>query len=282
VAASGGRSQVPGIVAAATIVILLVAAASLLADLPQATLGAVLIYVALRIFRVHDLAAILRFDRGEFGVAMVTLAVVVVLGVGPGILLAVLLAILDRTWRSAHPHDAVLGRVPGTTVWWSLKERPDGEILAGVVCYRFDAALYFANATRFRDRVREVVAAAAPPPRLFVLDASGVEDLDFTGGRILLQVVHELHQGGIDFAVARATGQTPRDAAHAGLRKHIGDDHMFLTVDEAVRTLGLSEARSDGPQAGEPGATTGSSDEAPAPAAAPPSQSSSTTSGGQP
>ena len=83
--------------------------------------------------------------------------------------------------------------MPGTTVWWALKERPDAQTVPGVVAYRLDAPLYFANATRFRDRVRELVAAAAPPPSLFVLDSSGIDDVDFTGGRMLLQVVHELH-----------------------------------------------------------------------------------------
>ncbi len=237
VAQSGGRSQVPGLAAAAIVVVLIVAAAGLVADLPEAALGAVLVFVALRIFHVHDLAAILRFDRVEFVVAIATLTTVVVFGVGPGVLLAVLLAILDRTWRSARPRDDVLGRLPGTTVWWSVRERPDAQTVPGVLCYRFDAPLYFANATRFRDRVRELVAAAKPLS-LVVLDASAVDDIDYTGGQVFLRVVHELHQAGIDLAVARATGEAPRDVAHSGLRRHIGRDHIFITVDEAVRTLG--------------------------------------------
>ncbi len=170
--------------------------------------------------------------------AVATLGTVVFFGVGPGILLAIMLSILYRTWRSARPRDALLGRVPGTTVWWALKERPDAQVVPGVVAYRIDAPLYFANASHFRDRVRELVAAASPPPSLFVLDASGIDDVDFTGGRMLLQVVHELHARGIDFAVARATGDAPLHTARAGLRRHVRDDHVFLTVDEAVRALG--------------------------------------------
>ena len=247
---SGARSQVPGLVAAAVVAVLIVAAAGALSDLPLATLGAVLIYVALRIFRVGELRAIYRFDKAEFGVALATLATVVVLGVGPGVLLAILLSILYRTWRSSRPRDALLGRLPGTTVWWALQERHDAELVPGVVAYRFDAPLYFANATHFRDRVRELVAAAAPPPELFVLDASGIEDVDYTGGRMLVQVVHELHACRVDVAVARATGEAPLDTARAGLARHIGDDHVFLTVDAAVRALG---PRAAGPLAPEPG-----------------------------
>ena len=234
---SGARSQVPGLVAALAVVVLIVAAAGALADLPLATLGAVLIFIALRILRVPELRAIYRFDRIEFGVAMATLATVVVLGVGPGVLAAVLLSILYRTWRSARPRDALLGRLPGTTVWWSLRERPDAEQLAGVVAYRFDAPLYFANATRFHDRVRELVDEARPAPRLFVLDASGIDDVDYTGGRALLALVDELKAGGVDVALARATGELPRDTARAGLRRHVPDDHVFVTVDDAVRAL---------------------------------------------
>jgi high affinity sulfate transporter 1 len=240
---SGARSQVPGLVAALAVLVLIVAAAGALADLPLVTLGAVLIFVALRILRLSELRAIYRFDRVEFGVAMPTLATVVVLGVGPGVLAAVLLSILYRTWRSARPRDALLGRLPGTTVWWSLRERPDAEQLAGVVAYRFDAPLYFANATRFHDRVRELVDGARPAPRLFVLDASGIDDVDYTGGRALLDLVDELKAGGVDVALARATGDLPRDTARAGLRHHVPDDHVFVTVDDAVRAL----ARRDRP-----------------------------------
>ena len=238
VAESGARSQVPGLVAALAVVALLVAAAGALADLPLATLGAVLIYVALRILRVSELRAIYRFDKIEFGVSMATMGTVVVLGVGPGVLVAVLLSILYRTWRSARPRDALLGRLPGTTVWWPLRERPDAAQVQGVVAYRFDAPLYFANATRFHERVRDLVEAARPAPRLFVLDASGIDDVDYTGGRTLLALVDELKAGGVDVAVARASGETPRDAARAGLRRHVPDDHVFVTVDEAVRALG--------------------------------------------
>jgi high affinity sulfate transporter 1 len=240
---SGARSQVPGLAAGFVVVVLIVAAAGLLADLPLATLGAVLIYVALRILRVRELRAIYRFDKVEFAVSMATLGTVVVLGVGPGVLVAVLLSILYRTWRSARPRDALLGRLPGTTVWWPLRERPDAEQLAGVVAYRFDAPLYFANATRFRDRVRELVAAARPAARLFVLDASGIDDVDYTGGRALLSLVDELKAGGVDVALARATGEMPRDTARAGLRRHVPDDHVFVTVDDAVRALEASGRR---------------------------------------
>jgi len=238
VAESGARSQVPGLVAGAVVVALIVAAAGALADLPFATLGAVLVYVALRILRVGELRAIYRFDRVEFGLSLITLGTVVVLGVGPGVLLAVLFSILYRTWRSARPRDALLGRLPGTTVWWPVRERRDAETVPGVVAYRFDSPLYFANATRFQERVHELVDAARPAARLFVLDASGVDDVDYTGGRALLRLVDELKAGGTDVAIARATGEAPLDAARAGLRRHVPDDHLFVTVDDAVRALG--------------------------------------------
>jgi len=174
-------------------------------------------------------------------VAVATLGTVVLFGVGPGILLAIVLSILYRTWRSARPRDALLGRVPGTTVWWALKERPDAQTVPGVVAYRLDAPLYFANATRFRDRVREEVAAATPPPSLFVLDSSGIDDVDFTGDACCCR-------SSTSCTRAASTSPSPGRRAtrratrrRAGLHRHVADDHIFLTVDDAVRALGPKE-----------------------------------------
>ena len=119
-----------------------------------------------------------------------------------------------------------------------------GLMLSGVVAYRFDAPLYFANATRFHERVSELIGAARPAPHLFVLDASGIDDVDYTGGRALLSLVDELKAGGVDVAVARATGEMPRDTARAGLRRHVPDEHIFVTVDDAVRALGPGSSAS--------------------------------------
>jgi sulfate permease, SulP family len=233
---AGGRSQATGL-GAALVMVVLVPALGLLSDLPQATLAAVLLYVASRIFAVRDLVSILRFDRLEFALALITLVVVAVVGVEQGIAVAVGLAILDRTRRSARPKTYVLGRIPDTTSWDPVDSPNSATTMPGVVAFFFGAPLYFANAGYFRQMVHVTVAAAEPRPRLFVLDAVAMSDIDYTGIRILGQVIHELDRQGVIFAVARALGTAPKNLAHAHLVHRIGRHHIFPSVDEAVNAL---------------------------------------------
>jgi SulP family sulfate permease len=236
VAASGGRTQLAGLVAAAAVV-LLVPAAGVLTDVPLATLGAVLLFVATRIFHLDQLRSVLRFDRFEFALAIVTLLTVAFVGVQQGIGLAVALAILDRTRRSARPQAFVLGRIPGTTSWAPLGHSEHPQTVAGVVVFLFVAPLYYANADDFRAEVHRALADASPPPTLFVLDADAMSDIDYTGIKMLRTVLDELDASHITFALARAVGEVPRNLARSALIGRIGRDHVFHTVDEAVRTL---------------------------------------------
>jgi len=237
VASTGGRTQVAGL-GAAVVMVALIPAAGLLTDVPLATLAAILIFVATRIFHARDLVRILRFDVWEFALALVTLVVVAVVGVEQGIAVAVGLAILDRTRLSARPKTAVLGRIPGTTSWESVEGPNNATVVPGVVVFFFDAPLYYANAGYFRLKVHGALAAAAPPPRLFVLDAVAIGDIDFTGARALAQVLDELAHAHVTVAVARAGAVVPKNLARSGLLGRIGRDHLFPSVDEAVLALG--------------------------------------------
>jgi len=236
VASAGGRTQLAGLAAAAGVV-LLVPAAGLLTDVPLATLAAILVYVASRIFRVRDLLAVMRFDRIEFGLALVTLLTVAFVGVEQGIGVAVVLAILDRTWRSARPQVYVLGKIPGTTSWVPLGHRAGPVPVPGVVVLQLMAPLYYANADHFRFQVRRALTEAPGTPRVLVLDNDAVSDIDFTGTRTVRILFDELERSHIVLAVARAVGGAPRNLRRSGLLDRIGPDHVFDTVDEAVRTL---------------------------------------------
>jgi high affinity sulfate transporter 1 len=238
VASTGGRSQAAGLGAAVAIVAL-VPAAGLLTDVPQATLAAVLIFVASRIFHAKDLLHILRFSPWEFALALITLVVVAVVGVEQGIAVAVGLAILDRTRRSARPQTFVLGRIPGTTSWEDVED-PDNNAtpVPGVLVFFFGASLYFANAGYFRLKVHTALAATSPPPRLLVLDAVAMGDIDFTGARALIQLLDELEEGPVTMAVARARAAAPGDLARSGLLRRLGRRCIFASVDEAVVALG--------------------------------------------
>jgi sulfate permease, SulP family len=239
IASSGGRTQATGLVAAIGVVAL-VPAAGLLKDVPLATLAAVLIYVATRIFRVRDLAAIARFDAVEFGLAAVTLLSVALVGVEQGIGVAVGLAILDRTRLSARPQLHVLGRIAGTTSWAPISSPADATQVPGVLAVLFATPLWYANAVHFRAQMRGAMTRGVGPTRLVVLDALGMSDIDYTGSRALAEVLDDLDRDHIGFAVGRAGEHTRDYLRRSGLLARIGEDRFFPSVDEAVRALAPS------------------------------------------
>ena len=238
VASTGGRTQAAGL-GAAVAVVALVPAAVLLTDVPRATLAAVLIFVATRIFHAKDLLRIMRFSTWEFGLALITLVVVAVVGVEQGIAVAVGLAILDRTRRSARPATFVLGRIPDTTSWEDI-DNPTNMAAAvpGVLVFFFGGSLYFANAGYFRLKIHAAMTATSPTPELLVLDAVAIGDIDDTGALALGQVLDKLEHSHVTLAVARAAPTALENLARSGLLDRIGRDHLFLSVDEAVLALG--------------------------------------------
>ena len=237
VASAAGRTQLTGLGAAAAVLVL-VPAAGLLKDVPLATLAAVLIFVATRIFHVRDLVAIARFDRFELGLAVVTLLTVALVGVEQGIGVAVGLAILDRTRLSARPQLHVLGRIPDTTSWAPLSINVAAAQVPSVLAVLFATPLWYANAVHFRAQLTDSLARALGTPRLVVLDALGMSDVDYTGSRALSAVLDELDRDHTAFAVARAGEHARQGLRRSGLLARIGEDHFFPSVDEAVRTLG--------------------------------------------
>jgi len=236
VVTAGGRTQA-GALGAAAMVILLIPFANVLKDVPLATLAAILIFVALRLFRVRDLIAIARFNLFEFGLAAVTLLTVVLVGVEQGIGVAVGLAILDRIRLSARPQLHVLGRLPGTTSWQRSALDPSAEQVPGIMVALFATPIWYANAVRFRDEVSEALAHAPGPVRVFVLDTIGMSDIDFTGTSAMSQVIDLCEREDIAFGIARSGVHLHDSLRRAGLAARIGEDHFFTSVNEAVTAL---------------------------------------------
>lgn len=233
VTTSGGRTQLTGLVAAAVVVVA-IPLTGLLRDLPLATLAAILLFVAGRIFHARELRAIARFDMFEFGLALVTLLTVAVVGVEQGIGVAVALAIVDRARLTARPTLHVLGRIPGTTSWAPLTSGEHPVQVPGVLAVLFATPLWYGNAEHFRSQVLAALAAGPAPPRLFVLDAVGMTDIDFTGTIALRSVLDHLDHQHIAVAVARV-GERMRDGLEkSGLLDRIGPSRLFPSVDEAV------------------------------------------------
>jgi sulfate permease, SulP family len=242
VVTAGGRTQA-GALGAALVVVLLIPVANVLEDVPLATLAAVLIYVALRLFKPGELRSIARFDLFEFGLTAVTLLAVVLIGVEQGIAVAVGLAILDRVRLSARPQLHVLGRIPGTTSWAPLAADASAAEVPGILVLLFATPLWYANAVHFRD---EVVGALARTPgtRTLVLDALGMSDVDFTGSRALSHVLDDCERQHVIFGVARAGDHALEMLQRSGLAQRIGESHFYSSVNQAVVGLTTGPASS--------------------------------------
>jgi MFS superfamily sulfate permease-like transporter len=236
VSAAGGRTQLTSLLAAVA-VIALVPAAGVLHDVPVAALSGVLLFIATRVFHVAEMRAIARFDRVEFGLALITLVTVALLGVEQGIGVAVALAILDRTRVSALPRLHVLGRIPGTTSWAPLGSHEQPRAVPGVVVVLFATPLWYANASHFSDQLRAVLDSGRKAHGV-VLDALGLSDIDYTGMVALREALDELERAGIVFAIARAGDRVRGELRRAGLvPERIPESRFFPDVDAAVTAL---------------------------------------------
>lgn len=237
VASSGGRSQLSSLVAAAGVAAVVVFLTGVLADLPAATLGAILVFVATRLFHLKDLRAIRHFDRAEYLLAWITIAAVALFGIETGVLVALVLSIAQRTQLAARPQDEVMERDPGTDHWVPVGGGVPTERLPGVLVYLLLAPVWFGNAGHVTDRVHALLAKQPEPVRVLVLDCAGVADIDFTGSQALHGLFQELKARGVVVGIARASGLVPANLKRSALLSDIGPDHVFDNVDEAVRTL---------------------------------------------
>ena len=233
----GGKSQVTGLVAAAGLALTLIFLTKPLGGLPMAVLSAVLIKSALGLFDLRALGALRRVSPGEFRLCLLTLLGVVTVGVLPGVIVAVMAALGQLLVRASQPHDAVLGRIPGTNDYGDMTKYPGAESFPGLVIYRFDASLVFFNADHFKARVRSIVRNAPAPVRTFVLDAGSIPQLDTTGTAVLDDLRSDLERAGTAFAVAAAKSPIRTMLERTGFASRIGADRLFPSVHAAVMAL---------------------------------------------
>jgi len=244
---SGGRSQLASITAVVLMIALAVLAAGLVAYVPKAALSGILFYIALKIFRLDEMIRIWRRGRAEILLVLASAALVVVLPIEVGMLLAIVLSFVYTLYIVARPYSVELARVPGSTVWWPPGEGEASERVPGVLVFATAAPLTFTNAQYLSDRIKAALARAPAPVKLLVIEASGMIDIDYTGSQILQQTIAGLHARAIDVALARLSDQGAQvEAERTGLIAAIGRDHVFKSVEEAVRRLG-PDAKSDDP-----------------------------------
>ncbi len=233
VSATGGRSQLAGLAAAAIVAALLFFGTALLAHMPIAALAGVLFFVAQRIVRVSVFAALWRQSLAEFTLIIATMGAIVFLPIQTGVGLGILLSLLHGIWTMTRVQAVEFERITGTTIWWPTK----GERLDGVLVLGFQAPLAFINAEIFSRGARHEIDAH-PKLKLIVLEASSIAEIDYTAAQSLTALLNYCRQRNIDVAVSRLESiRAQKEFERYGLRALIGDDHFFHSVDEAVMKL---------------------------------------------
>ena len=249
--AVGGRSRWSGLATLGAALVLVVALRPVLARFPDPALAAVVVYAGLRLIDVKEFARIARYRRTELLIALATTFGVLVLGVLQGVIVAVSLSLVDVIRRVARPHDAVEGLVPDIAGMHDVDDYDGAVVVPGLLVYRYDAPLFFANADNFLSRVRESVATY--DPEWVLLNAEAIGEVDLTGADALETLRAELEEQGIVLAVARLK-QEPRTVLQpSGLLQRIGDDHIFATLPTALEGFRAATGRSEPlPEGGRP------------------------------
>ncbi|WP_088283137.1 SulP family inorganic anion transporter [Kineosporia sp. A_224] len=232
--AAGARTQLTGVVGAVAIVVLLVAAPGLLADLPQPVLGAVVLAASLSMADLPGLRRLWRQRPVEFWLAVTAFAGVALFGVLPGIAVAVGLSILNVFRRAWWPYQTVLGNVADLPGYHDVRSYPEAERLPGAVIFRFDAPLFFANARVFREQV-ERLAAAQPRPHWIIVAAEPVTDVDTTAADMLRELDRDLDAAGTRLVFAELKDPVRAKVERYGLADAIEAQHFFPTIKSAVR-----------------------------------------------
>jgi sulfate permease, SulP family len=233
--AAGSRTQAAGLVAAVVVGVVIFLLAPVMALLPTPLLAVVVIASAVSLMDLRGFVRIWRVRVIEGVLAAVTFVGVLILGILPGVLVAVALAIADLVRRAARPHDAVLGRVRGRSGYQDIEHRPGSETLPGLIIYRIDAPLFFANARFLREQVHKLVNDAAVPVRMIVLDCGAMFDLDVTAAETLEDLKRDLDDRGVMLALAEPHAPMRQVLQRSGVLQMVGEQNVFATVDESVR-----------------------------------------------
>ena len=232
--AAGARTQLTGVVGALAVALLLLLAPDLLRHLPTSALAAVVIASAIGLIEVADLVRIYRIQRWEFWLSVGCLAGVAVLGAIPGIGLAIVIAVIEFLWDGWRPHSAVLGRAEGLKGYHDIARHPEARQIPGLVLFRWDAPLFFANAEYFHERVLDAAASSPTPVRRLVVAAEPVTSVDVTSADMLVELDETLRAAGIELCFAEMKGPVKDKLKRFGLFTRLGADAFFPTIGAAV------------------------------------------------
>jgi len=232
--AAGARTQLTCVVGALAITLLLLVAPNLLQHLPTTALAAVVIAAAIGLIEAADLGRIYRIQQWEFWLSVVCFAGVAVLGVIPGIGLAIAIAIIEFLWDGWRPYSSVLGAAHGVEGYHDITRFPNARRIPGLVLFRWDAPLFFANAELFKERVLDAVAQSPTSVHWFVVAAEPVTSVDVTSADVLVELHETLHDKGIELGFAELKDPVKDKLKRFGLFAHFGEQSFFPTIGAAV------------------------------------------------
>src|SRR6201982_3956808 len=232
VEAAGAKTQLTGVVGAVGVALLLVLAPNLLKDLPRSALAAVVIAAAIGLFEFADLRRIFRVQQWEFWLSVVCFIGVAVFGVIPGIGIAIVIAVIEFLWDGWRPHFAVLGRVDGIRGYHDIQRSPTARCVPGLVLFRWDAPLFFANAELFHQRVLEAIAQSPTPVRRIIITAEPVTSIDVTSADMLAELEHSLTESGIELRFAEMKDPVKDKLRRFELLERFGN--FYPTIGSAV------------------------------------------------
>jgi MFS superfamily sulfate permease-like transporter len=232
--AAGSKTQLTGVVGALAVTMLLVFAPDLLQNLPNSALAAVVIASAIGLFEFSDLRRIYRLQQWEFWLSMVCFVGVAVLGAIPGIGLAIVIAVIEFLWDGWRPHYAVLGRVDGVRGYHDLKRYPDARLVPGLVLFRWDAPLFFANAELFQNCILEAVSQSPTPVKRIVVAAEPVTSVDITSADVIAELNDKLSFSHIELHFAEMKDPVKDKFQRFELLDKLGNGIFHPTVGAAV------------------------------------------------
>ena len=248
--AAGSRTQLHSLVAALAVIAVMFLGGPVLAVFPSAALGAVVVYAAVRIIDLADWRRIAAFSRSELLLAVLTALGVMLFGVLQGIGIAIGLSILNLLRRLARPHDGILGRAPGVAGMHDIDDYPDAVQVPGLVVYRYDAPLFFANAGNFIQRALDAVDTAPSPVRWLLINAEANIDVDITAVEALETLHEELTSRGVVLALARVKQDLREQLKAAGIIDLVGDAFIFETLPTAEQAYDQWARRASGADSG--------------------------------
>ncbi len=235
---AGARSQVTNLVTWVATIVTVLFLTPLFTNLPEAVLAALIIHAVSHILASRKLQQIRLVSKTEFGLALLTFFGVVLVDVLQGMIIGLLASLLLVIYQSSRPHLAILGRVPGVAdAYADLQRHPEIVPVPGILIFRLDAQLYYANALTVRDQIKNTLVESDPLPRAVLFDAINQNSLDLTSAEVLMGLVKELHAKGISLHVAGAHTPVMEFARKIGLVDQIGEDHFHRTMDAAVQAI---------------------------------------------